>query len=79
MLSATVVLGFGNVLNTPSWIIPCNNSGKEQTQEKSFATDAVKGFSENYLDCLLKLPETVWDARQQSPTWDFCSKGQVGK
>lgn len=59
MLSVSVVLGFGNILNTPSQSIPCNNSGKEQTQEESFATDAVKGFSESDLDYLVKLPETV--------------------
>lgn len=74
MLSVSVVLGFGNILNIASWSIPCNNSGKEQTQEESFSTDAMKSFSENDLDWLVKLPETVWDARQQSPTWDFCSK-----
>lgn len=45
----------------------------EQTQEESFDTDAVEGFSENDLDCLVELLETVWDARQHSPTWDFCS------
>lgn len=49
MLSVRVVLGLGNVLNTPSQSIPCNNSGKEQTQEENFATDAVKGFSMNDL------------------------------
>lgn len=59
MLSVSVVLGFGNVLNTPSQSILCSNSGKKQTEEGSFATDAVKGFSENGLDCLVKLPETV--------------------
>lgn len=51
----------------------------EQSQEESFATDAVEGFSENDLDWLVELSETVWDARQQSPTWDFCSEGQVCK